>query len=326
MRLLILRGRSLNIDGHLDAAIRAYDEALSLGPDNVDAMALRTNAAVDRNDIKDATERAKRILTIDPKRAEVYNALGVLANKNGDRHAAEALYDRAIALQPDYVQARMNRLRVFSDFGDQKRVISEAEAILSLGTSELDTLYSTFDEKRATFRIQARLERALAVARMGNTEMAEQVFKELISLEPTALSFTMRARFKFDRNHFEEALLDLERAEADDPNYWRIHYVKGQSYIYLSRPLESIASFTKALELNPKSGEARWLRAMAERALGRLDEALNDALMAVASDPRLRERKFKMLLKVGYLPPSSGENAPAVADAVRACMLDEHCW
>lgn len=328
-RILTLHGRSLKADNQLDAAIRDFDAALALRPDDAGALAMRAWAAIDKRDFETADKIVGKLHDANPDDATAYSISGTMAFSKGDHAAAMRLYNKAIKLRPDDVLARDNRMIVYKLNRLNRAVIAEADAMLALANPDLDTAYTTLENKRMTFRTLARLERALAWERMGLTEATEKAFAEWIAVEPSAVSYGYRAAFYARREHNEQALSDLDKAFADDPNYWPLSYTQGSVYLYTGRNEDAIRSLSRAIELNPNYGAAYWRRAMAERRLHRDEAALRDALQAVAVDKDVRANKIATLTKLGYLqlgPSDTTDPLPALADAVQACMLDERCW
>jgi tetratricopeptide (TPR) repeat protein len=327
--LLVLRGRSLNIAGRIDAAIHDFDAALALEPDDPKALAARGWAALDEQDFDTANAVVAKLLAADPKNATAYDIAGVRAFYRKDYAAAKRFYDKCISLRPDDVLARFNRIVLYSVDGSNRAVIAEADALLALDTPDLDTLYATLRKKRVTFRTQTRLQRALAIEWLGVTEDTKKAYADWIAVEPGAVSYGYRAVFHWRQSRYDEALADLDKALADDPNFWLLHYGQGEVYLYTDRSEDAVRAYSRAIELNPGSGASYWRRAMAERKLHRDDDALRDALKAVAVDRGTRARKIALLTKLGYLevgPHDKDNPIRALTEAVQACMLDEKCW
>jgi tetratricopeptide (TPR) repeat protein len=328
-RILTLRGRTLKVKGKLDAAIRDFDAALALQPDAVDILLARGWAAVDKRDFEAADAFVKRALARDPENSAPYDITATAAFLQRDYGVAKRFYDKAIALNPNDVLARFNRLIFYKLRGYHSVVVAQANAILALNSPELDTLYATLQKKRMTYRTMARLERTLIWETMGQTEQAEKAFDDWVAVEPNAVSYGYRAAFRERHEHYESALTDLDKAMADDPNFWLLYHTQGRVYYYTRRDEEAVRALTRAIELNPGAGISYWLRAVTERRLNRTDAALKDALKAVAVDRGVRALKVETLTKLGYLQigPNDAENPlPALAEAVQACMLDEGCW
>lgn len=328
-RILALRGRTLKVKGDLDAAIKDFDAALALQPDDLDIVLARGWAAVDKHDFKAADALAKQVLARDPENSAAYDIAATAAFRQRNYGAAKSLYDNAIAFNANDVLARFNRLIFYKLRGYHRAVVDEADAILALKSPELDTLYAMLQKKRMTYRTMARLERTLIWETMGQTEEAGKAFADWIAIEPNAVSYGYRAAFHERHENYDLALADLDKAMADDPDFWLLHHTQGRVYYYTHRDEDAVRALTRAVELNPDAGISYWLRAIVERRLNRADAALKDALKAVAVDGGVRALKIETLTKLGYLQigPNDAENPlPALAEAVQACMLDKECW
>jgi len=328
-RLLTLRGRSLKVQQQLDAAIDDFEAALALKPGDVDILLQRAWAAFDKRDFDKVGWIVEKVLTADPNNPTAYEIYGSVAFRLKDYPAAKGFYDRAVALRPDFVHARFNRLVLYKITGAHRAVVEEADALLALDNPELDTLYAMLEKKRVTYRTMTRLERALIFETMGQTEQAERAFADWIAVEPNAVAFGYRAAFHERHEHYEQALADLDSALADDPTFWLLHHTQGRVYYYTHRDEDAIRAESRAIALNPDAGVSYWIRAVSERRLKQDDAALQDALKAVAVDRGVLALKIETLTKLGYLqigPNDTKNPVPALAAAVQACMLDEECW
>lgn len=123
-------------------AAESYREALRLDPRCSDA-ALNLGAVLQRLEDLDAAEHQYRLAArIRPEWAEpVYN-LGVLAHESKYFDVAVGHYDAALGLDPDHVDARLNRALAFLATGDYQRGWLDFEARLKserCSTSEMST-------------------------------------------------------------------------------------------------------------------------------------------------------------------------------------------
>jgi len=71
-----------------------------------------------------------KALELDAKDPAVYNALALLAQRQGKAQEAFDRYDQAASLDPNYIDARFNKATVLLDAGDYARAKTELAAIV----------------------------------------------------------------------------------------------------------------------------------------------------------------------------------------------------
>jgi tetratricopeptide (TPR) repeat protein len=71
-----------------------------------------------------------KALELDAKDPSVYNALALLAQRQGKAQEAFERYDQAASLDPNYIDARFNKATVLLDAGDYARAKAELSAIV----------------------------------------------------------------------------------------------------------------------------------------------------------------------------------------------------
>lgn len=71
-----------------------------------------------------------KAIEIDAKDPAVYNALALLAQKQGKAQEAFERFDQAVSLDPNYLDARFNKATVLLDAGDYARAKTELSAII----------------------------------------------------------------------------------------------------------------------------------------------------------------------------------------------------
>jgi tetratricopeptide (TPR) repeat protein len=71
-----------------------------------------------------------KALELDAKDPSVYNALALLAQRQGKSQEAFERYDQAVSLDPNYIDARFNKATVLIDAGDYARAKTELSAIV----------------------------------------------------------------------------------------------------------------------------------------------------------------------------------------------------
>ncbi len=93
---------------------------------------------------------------------------------------------------------------------------------------------------------------------LGNDEDAEKGFT-LLSNESNEshISNFYLALLKMKHQKYQESLTHLDELLKATPNLAEVHFMKGTVYMGMHRNLEAIASFRKALELNPRDLRAK---------------------------------------------------------------------
>ena len=104
-----LRGTALNALGRPAEAIMAFEHALSLDPDDAEALLNCGNAYADLDQVDPAEHHIRRALACNPEMAEAHVSLGDLLIRAGKLPEAIAASAEAIALQPDFATAHWNQ-------------------------------------------------------------------------------------------------------------------------------------------------------------------------------------------------------------------------
>lgn len=71
-----------------------------------------------------------KAIELDAKDPAIYNALAMLAQRNGKAQEAFQLFDHAVSLDASYIDARFNKATVLLDAGDYPRAKAELSAII----------------------------------------------------------------------------------------------------------------------------------------------------------------------------------------------------
>jgi tetratricopeptide (TPR) repeat protein len=98
-------GLALGKIGRQADAIAAFDRALALKPDDVEALHNRGAALARLNRLQEAIADRERALVIDPKCTEVLSNYGTVLQILGRNEEAIADFDRALAIDPNYLEA-----------------------------------------------------------------------------------------------------------------------------------------------------------------------------------------------------------------------------
>ncbi|HVL68339.1 MAG TPA: sulfatase-like hydrolase/transferase [Vicinamibacterales bacterium] len=104
--VLMLEARILQREGRLPDALAAYERASTRNPANPRARAQMVEIAVQTGRLDVAEAQLRRLLDMGYEPARTHFGLGRVAEMRGDRAAAAAEYQRALALDPAFEPAR----------------------------------------------------------------------------------------------------------------------------------------------------------------------------------------------------------------------------
>ncbi len=126
------RGNAMQALGRYKEAIVDYDEALRLEPRDADAYNNRGGARCVLGRHEEAIADCDEALRLKPSMAAAHNNRGNAKHDLGRREEAIADYDEAIRLKPDYADAYNNRGVVKSTLGRYKEAIADYNEALRL--------------------------------------------------------------------------------------------------------------------------------------------------------------------------------------------------
>jgi tetratricopeptide (TPR) repeat protein len=278
---------------------------VSLTISQVFDIALKSYAA---GKLAEAEQFCLKILSADPNSAATLNLLAVINTSLGRNDAALANYDRALALQPDFIQALNNRGAVLKQMKRYGEALTSYDRALDLQPDHAEVLNNRagvlhelkrYDEALANYdralalrsgHAEALNNRGITLQALGRHAEALTSYDSALSLRPDFVeAFINRGITLYDLNRFDEALVDYDRALRLRPNNADALSNRGNALRKLLRYDAALASYDDALRLQPHHVEALYSRGLALRELGRFDEALANYDGALALRPDYAE-------------------------------------
>jgi tetratricopeptide (TPR) repeat protein len=165
---------------------------------------------------------------------------------------------------------------------------------------------------------QAVLQEALALHRQGQLAAADAAYTRILQNSSDPLH--LLGIVKLQTGKAEEALHLITAALTITPhprNEPDLHANLGLAYVALKRPAEALASFERALALNPDHVDALANRGTALLDLGRVQDALDSVGQALARDAN----HVSALFNRGTALSRAGRAAEALADFDRVLTL-----
>jgi tetratricopeptide (TPR) repeat protein len=246
--------------GRPDAAFAVRGQVLRLAPNSAMAHCNYANSLVDFDRLDEAAEYYGRALQLQPDFVDALCGLGSALVRCGRCREALPPLQRALALKPDSFNACNNLGLSYLNLGD----IDLAEQML-----------------RVALRLNPRSYEALTnyggvLARAGRYDEALAYFQQALTIHPDgALALDCVGIALHNLRRFDEACLYFERAVALQPNAANIRASYGKALCEQGRFEESDAQLLEATRLNPAFAEAHNLHGLLKHHVG--DEAAAEA-------------------------------------------------
>ena len=289
------------------AARRATELDDKLG-EGFAALGLALIAADPKQNWGDAIAHAQTgATTLDTENPLVHTAVGTIFEVNGQLDQAASEYRRAAQIEPTYGPARAALVRLEIVLGHRDAVVPAIEADLAAGkTVPADVLRLLGQEtlrrgdsegairylEQATRAVPgdaegwALLGRALHL--QGRKSEAATAFAAAVKLAPQNLDY--RASYGLvlgQAGDLAGAAAELQAVTGSDGYKDAAGWANlGWVYRSLDKPQESIAAYRRALELDPKQGQAALGLGWAYSNTKAYDDAVAAYARAIEADPR----------------------------------------
>jgi tetratricopeptide (TPR) repeat protein len=184
---------------------------------------------------------------------------------------ADADLTEALALAPEYTEARLERARLRRRAGRREDADRDVEEARRAGIAQADYFYNE----------------AVRAIGFGERAEADRMIDLALDLDPGhSRAHVARARLEMERGRFEEAAKELDRAIPVHPAEAELYYYRGTALMAIGRSEPALRDFEAASRLD--ATEPRYLaaRGMAKFRAGReVGEVRADFDAAIKVDP-----------------------------------------
>jgi protein O-GlcNAc transferase len=269
-RYQFVLGQALQALRRWDKAIDAYESALKLQPDFLDAWNNLGICRQLRGQLSQAATAYRRALSLESRNAGVMANLGAVLREMGELTQAVELLSAAAHLEPAIASHRLNLGIAYwnqGDFPQAERTLNETlarapddpEVAFNLGNA----LHGLGRQREAIDRYQQALkfrpDYADALINLGNvhTELGEfaagmAAYDAALRARPdSVVALNNAAVLMRTLGHLDDAETALHRALELDPGNAALHDTLGNVYKDAGELDAAIASFRKSLELDP---------------------------------------------------------------------------
>jgi tetratricopeptide (TPR) repeat protein len=275
---------------YVDKAMKDFDEAIRLEPNNALAYVERGEAWLWGISREKGIEDLNEAIRIDPTNAG-WRALRGLAC------LAEDFYDKAIQDFSEAIRLNAKCHDVLIVF-----ISTEGQAFLYDGDcnptwnacvrvnlyEELELAHFRRGEARSRY-----FERGVAWSEKGDYDKAIQVYNEGIRIDPTyAALYALRGNAWSDKGEYDKAIQDYDEAIRIDRKCATFHYNRGVAWSAEGDYDAAIGDFTEAISLEPTFALAYNGRGLAWSNKGDYDKAIQDYNEATRIDPTTFSTNF----------------------------------
>lgn len=347
LEVLVLRGKAYAALGKMAEATSSFSDARALDPASATPLVAEVPvllAAGERDAARDAANRAVELAPSDPA---AFNARASVAHAEGVLGEALKDYEHAIALQPDYVDARVARGGILIDLGRDAEARTDLEALANGAPTEprVSYLLALLASRRGDSQAEALyLEE---VARLVDVLPAEWIGGQEQILMVGALAHHAGRQYetarryldvlvvRFPRNlgarkllgavyvdsaDYPQAISLLEnvlRAQPDDPQ--ALHLL-GRAYLGMKRYAKATDLFEKAAALD--HGDSRLQASLGFAHLGKGNAAAATRSLQLAFDKDQGELTLALPLANLYMRGGEARKALDIAQRLNSALPD----
>ena len=214
----------------------------------------QATAAFEAGSYEEAEGLLLQVMNKTPTYANVYNMLGFIAGQHNAPEKAVALFRRALSLNPNYTEARLNLVLTLTEMGLYDQAAEEASKLEVREPTSFHQLSLGVRGKLAN----AHADLGKKYHELGLYAEAIAEFDRALRLCPTFPDiYNRRAVSCRELGQYAEARASLQKALELKPNYVEAHVNLGVLHKKLGNLTEAVKSWERALQLDPKHRLAR---------------------------------------------------------------------
>ena len=183
----------------------------------------------------------RQILSAEPKHADAWHLLGLLAAQSGNYEAAAKLIIHAVGLNDDAANYR----------------VSLGNTLLALGQVEPALVCYRQAQQRKPDYSEAYYNMALVLQEQGRLDEAVAVYQQALQCKPDLVeAYCNLGAIHQGQRQFDEAAVCYRHALALRPEFALAHYNLGTVLEQQNKPAEAIEAYRATLHLQPDHADA----------------------------------------------------------------------
>lgn len=311
--------------GHIDEAIRKYEEIVRLNPTQAYAYNDLGRLYYQSGRLRDAIQPLKRACQLNPKLQPPHALLGFVLFQLDDFAGARREFKIASHLDPSDSNVKLFLARSLVELQDftpaveiltrlQREDPKNTEALYTLGGVYSILAYRTLSQIQTADPNSYLIE--VLLGRFSETKQiypdAADHYKRAIERAPDVPDLYYRyAHALWAMGDSENALIQYRHALDRNPYDYRAEWESAR-ILLPDNPQEALRLATLALELKPDVADALTIRGRAWLALQRPQEAIEDFKKAISANPGDAANHFQLARayhQAGMTQESQAENA-----------------
>jgi putative PEP-CTERM system TPR-repeat lipoprotein len=282
-----LLGNAYALGGRGEEAVRAFQQAHALAPNDIDMEATLASMHMGLGQPFAAVADLERALAVAPKVPQVGEALFYDTLATGDLNKAAETLAKIRAAEGNTVTVQY-----------LEAMLKMTQLDLS-GARQMLTMISRYNPEY----LPARISLAHLLAMLGQGDEADKVLAGILAQAPTSEPALGLLAGDYSRaGHMAEAVAVLEHARAADPNDMDVAAKLGDQYIAAGKPQMALDLLAQIKDERALSVPMRVMKASAQHALGQDDKArdtLSDVLTTNPQELGVRQLLIESLMAAG---------------------------
>ena len=224
------------------------------------------------------------VIKHSPHKGRPYNNRGLAWDRRGNPRMALADFNKAIEMEPSYINAYINRGFLLSKLGALPQALADDDKAVNL------------NPKLAG----AYINRGQVYDKMGHFNEALADYNKAISLKDNlAESYNDRANVYFKMGNLPQAIADYNKALTFKTDYADVYYNLAFIYYRQGRFADAVDNYSKTLEINPKDASTYYNRAVAYYQLKEYAKAWIDVKQMQALGANINPQLINALKNTG---------------------------
>jgi len=186
--------------------------------------------------LDEALSHYQKAVMIDPGYVEAHSNLGILYHSQGKFNEALSCYAQALSIDPHYVEAENNRGLTYFAMGRHDQSLSSLNGALAINPDFAEAHYNLGHMHAA----QGMLDDAIAS------------YRQAVAIDP----YYVEAHYNlgnayFDKHLYDQSIAAYKKALEVNPAHAMAYNNLGNAYANKKLPDDAIAAYKKALAVNP---------------------------------------------------------------------------